>query len=195
MWVLTSFIILVHVEVQRQRARGGARASSISRIRSGWKCLGSICLFLHLQYFRIRRKNAYIQLVPEVPCCMAAKTYPLKECNISRIAQTDMQMVRWMCHVSLRDRQLWEELRNRLSIANIATTLRWFGHTERLDKESPANNYRFIEVGGQTGKARPRKTWIQLINDNLRKLRLQSGLVQNGLAWRNDIAETSSNPC
>ena len=57
-------------------ARGGAEASSISCIRSGWKSLGSFYLFLHLDYFRMRRKESYIQLVSEVSCCMAAKPSP-----------------------------------------------------------------------------------------------------------------------
>ena len=53
----------------------------------------------------------------EVSYCMEAK--PGQESDISRIARTDMQMVRWMYHVSLRDRKSSEELRNRLDIANI----------------------------------------------------------------------------
>ena len=34
-----------------------------------------------------------------------SETWPLKESDISRIARTDMQMVWWMCHDSLRDRK------------------------------------------------------------------------------------------
>ena len=44
--------------------------------------------------------------------------------------------------------------------------LRWFGHVEKMDKENPVNNCRFIEVGGQRGKGRPCTTWTQLINDD-----------------------------
>ena len=101
-----------------------------------------------------------------------------------RIPRTDMQMVQWMCHVSLRDRKLCEELLNR-----------WCWHVERMDKENPVNNCRFIEVGGQGWNGRPCKTWTQLINHNLRKLKLQSGSAQNWLAWRKVIRETPSNPC
>ena len=53
-----------------------------------------------------------------------------------------------------------------------------------MDKENQVNNCRFIEVGSQRGKGRPCKTWTQLVNDDLRKLRLQSRLTKN---WRNPI--------
>ena len=92
-------------------------------------------------------------------------------------------MVPWMCHVSLRDRKSPEEIRNRLSIANITVVLRQirlrcFGNVKKMDKVNPVNSYRFIEVEGQRRKGRPNKTWPQLINDDLRKLKLQSGLAK-----------------
>ena len=60
-----------------------------------------------------------------------------------------------------------------------------------MDKENLVNYCKFIEVGGQKGKG---KTWTQMINDDLGKLRLQTGLTQNQLTWRKAIRETSSNP-
>ena len=54
-------------------ARGGAEESSVSLLGQVGKSLGSFCLFLHLECFRIRRRESYIQLVSEVSCCMAAK--------------------------------------------------------------------------------------------------------------------------
>ena len=128
-----------------------------------------------------------------------SETWPLKEDDISRIVRTDMQMVRWMCNVSLRDRKSSEELRNRLGIAIITdvmrqTRLRWFGHVERMDIENPVSNCRFIEVGGQRGRGRPCKTWTQLIKDDLRKLRLEPGLTQNRVVWKGAIKKTPSNP-
>ena len=93
-----------------------------------------------------------------------SQTWPLTESDISRIDQTNMQMVQWMCHVSVRDRKSSEELQNKLGITNITdvlhqTKLRWFGLVERVNKENPVSNCRFIEVGGHRGKSRPCKTW------------------------------------
>ena len=57
-----------------------------------------------------------------------------------------------------------------------------FGHVERVNKENPVHDCRFTEVGCQRGIGRPCKTWTQLINHDLRKLRLQPGLAQNRMA-------------
>ena len=86
------------------------------------------------------------------------KTWPMKQSEISKFARTNMKMVCWMCHASLRDRKSSEDLPNRLGIGNITnvlhqTTLRWFEHVESMDKENLANSCRFIEVGGQREKA------------------------------------------
>ena len=48
-----------------------------------------------------------------------SKVWPLKESDIDRISQTGMQMVQWMCNVSLRDRKSSAELRYRLGVVNI----------------------------------------------------------------------------
>ena len=100
----------------------------------------------------------------------------------------------------LRDGKSSGMLQNRLGVANIIDVLhqarlRWFWHVEIVDKENPVNNLRFVELGCQRGKCSPFKAWTQLINDDLRKLRLQSGLAQNRLVRIKTIRETPSNPC
>ena len=69
-----------------------------------------------------------------------------------------------------------------LAIAPTQARPRWLGHVEKMDKENLLINCRFIEIGSQRGKGRPCKTWTQIINDGLRKLRLQSGLTRYWLA-------------
>ena len=85
-----------------------------------------------------------------------------------------MQMLRWMCHVSLRNSS--EELRNRLGIANTTdilrrTRLRWFGIVERMDKVNPVNKSSLLRLATREGQQC--KRWNQIIKDDLRILRLQ----------------------
>lgn len=122
----------------------------------------------------------------------SSKTCLLKKSDISRIARTCMQIVQWMYHVNLRDRKSLEELQNSLGIANIMNDLH---QIERMDKENPANNCRFIVVDSQRGKCRPCKTSTWLINDDLTKFRLLLRLAQNCLAWKKTIRNILSNPC
>jgi len=53
--------------------------------------------------------------------------------NVVALQRAEMRMVRWMCGVKLKDRPPSKELRNRLSIDDIALVLqqnrlRWYGH-------------------------------------------------------------------
>ena len=104
-----------------------------------------------------------------------SETWPLKEEDSSRLQRTDMQMVRWMCRVSLRERKSSEELRGRLGIPSLLTVLRknrlrWYGHVERMDVANPVSPCRYVEVAGARGRGRPRKTWSQVIKKDLEQL-------------------------
>ena len=121
-----------------------------------------------------------------------SETWSLKEEDISRISRTDMQMIRWMCHVSLSDRKSSEKLRNRLCIPNIVDVmrqnrLRWYGHVERMDDANPVSRCRSIEVEGLRGRVRPFKTSSQLVKNDLKKLRLEPDLAQDREAWKRAI--------
>ena len=94
--------------------------------------------------------------------------------------------------MSLKDRKTSEELRNRLGIPDIVDSLRknrlsWFGHVERMDRGNPVNESRFIQVNGTRGKGRPRKTWHELVQNDLKKLNLLPGLAQDREAWKRAI--------
>ena len=105
-------------------AHGGAETSSVSHIKSGWKRFSELLPLLTSQVFpRTTKGRLYSACVRNI-MLYGSETWPPKESDISRIAQTDMQTVRWMYHVSLKDRKFSEELRNWLSIANITDALR-----------------------------------------------------------------------
>ena len=48
--------------------------------------------------------------------------------------------------------------------------LRWFGHVERCSDDSVVKKCRDIVVDGQQRKGRPRKTWYQAVESDLRSL-------------------------
>ena len=64
----------------------------------------------------------------------------MKVADMNRLERTERMMVRWMCGVSLKDRNLTADLYHSLGIENVAevvrrSRLRWFGHVERKDKD------------------------------------------------------------
>ena len=63
----------------------------------------------------------------------------------------EMQMIRWMCGISLKDRRTNEELRRLVGVEPITTfirsgKLRWYGHVMRKDDEDWGRNVWSIEL-------------------------------------------------
>ena len=97
-----------------------------------------------------------------------------------------------MCNVNLKNGRSSDELRDRLGIPDInemlcKNRLRWFGHVMRMDARNPASACRHVVVEGKREQGRPRKTWSQLISNDLRKMKLNPKLAQNCRLWRRAI--------
>ena len=113
-----------------------------------------------------------------------SETWPLKVEDIPRISRADKMMIRWMCNVSLKDGRSSDELRERLGIPAITEVLRknrlrWFGHVMRIDAGNPASACRHVVIEGKREQGRPRKTWSQLISNDLRRMKLNPELAQD----------------
>ena len=62
-----------------------------------------------------------------------SETRPLLACVGLLFERADMQMTRWMCGVSMKDRSTHEELRRLVEVEPITTVIRsgslgWYGH-------------------------------------------------------------------
>ena len=87
---------------------------------------------------------------------------------MQRLERTEKMMVRWMCGVTSRDRKSSEELGKRLGIVSVSSRvrqgrLRWFGHVERKDADDWVSACRKLEVTGERGRGRGRKTWKECV--------------------------------
>ena len=98
-------------------------------------------------------------------------------------------MIRWMCGAKLKDRKSCVELRSLVGIDSITSELqtqrlRWFGHIERRDESDWLKKVRHLEVNGSRGRGRPRKTWSQVIKDDLRGKNITRELALDRGRWR-----------
>ena len=58
-----------------------------------------------------------------------------------KFERAEMQMIRWMCGISMKDRRTYEELRRMAGVEPITTVIRsgilkWYGHMMRKDDEN-----------------------------------------------------------
>src|SRR5580692_352706 len=107
-------------------------------------------------------------------------------------------MVRWMCCVKLKDRRSNRELLDRLHVTEIGTVvsrggLGWYDHVERMPKEKWVSKCRELEVEGDKGRGRGKKTWRQGVEEDRKRLGLDRRDVQdNARRWYSGNRPTSA---
>ena len=73
--------------------------------------------------------------------------------------------------------------------------LRWFGHLERNDAGDWVSACRNMVVPGNAGKGRPRKRWRDVLEDDLKKVRLDGGLAKDRDRRKVQIMGKTSDLC
>ena len=171
---------------------GGVEEAVVARVRSGWKKFRELLPVLTTRGFSLRSKGRMYQACVRSVMLYASETWALREEDLVRLERNDMRMIRWMCGVTLRDRKSSEELRQRLGVESIRECirkgrLRWFGHIERREDSSWIKRCRDLVVDGPVSRGRPRKTWTQVVHEDLKQLGLDPALAQDRLEWKKAI--------
>ena len=86
--------------------------------------------------------------------------------------RAEMQMIRCMCGISLKDRRTNEELRRLVGVEFITTfirggRLRWYGHVMRKGDEDWVKKCMGYRVEGRRAVGRPRKTWLESVEADM----------------------------
>ena len=100
----------------------------------------------------------------------------------------------------MKDRCKSEELRKRLDVEDVGdvvrnSRLRWFGHLERKDVGDRTSACRNIVVAGNAGKGRPKKRWMDGVEEDLRKYGLDKSLAKDRDRWRAQVMGKTSDLC
>ncbi|KAL6548523.1 hypothetical protein OROGR_008944 [Orobanche gracilis] len=98
------------------------------------------------------------------------------DCHVQKMNVAEMRMLRWMCGHTKKDRLRNDVIREKVRVASIEdkmmeNRLRWFGHVRRRPVDAPMRrleSWRTINI--VKGRGRPKKTWIKLIENDMRFL-------------------------
>lgn len=175
---------------------GGSEASSITHTRSGWKKFCELLPPLTSRIFSLKKKGALYEACVWSVMLYGSETWPTKEEDIARLYRTDMSMLRWMSHVSLRDRKSSKELLDKFQLQPIRSVvqhgcLRWFGHIERMEDNNWVKRCRVMEGEGNRGRDRPKKMWEQVISADLCNMGVNPEITQDINVWRKAIMMNS----
>jgi hypothetical protein len=102
---------------------------------------------------------------------------------------TEMRMLRWIMGISLKDHKRNEDIRKAVGVANITdkvreTRLRWYGHVRRREEHASIRRIMEAEVRGYRSRGRQRKRWIDVVNGDMKTLKLTEGDTEDRHQWR-----------
>ena len=96
-----------------------------------------------------------------------------------------MRMIRWMCGYTRLDRIRNEVIRSKIGVENIEDKIRdarfrWFGHIRRRSIDVPVKRCERIDQPEYIrSRGRPKKSWSEVIRNDLRTLGLVEYITQN----------------
>ena len=119
-------------------AGGGAEASSINQVKTGWKKFRELLPLLTSRVFLYKLKGNIYKACVRSAMLYGSEIWPVKREDMCRFQQTEMQMARWMCNISLSEQRPPAKIQDRLGIQSISVVvrqmhLRWLGHIEKKD--------------------------------------------------------------
>ena len=122
----------------------------------------------------------------------AAETWAMNLDTLSRLRRNDRAMIRWICNVRAKDEVSSDSLLTKLGIQDLDVVLRtsrmgWFGHVER--STGWIAEVRKLNVVAQKRSGRPRKSWDEVLENDRKKLGMDSADPQNRAEWRGRLRE------
>ena len=122
----------------------------------------------------------------------ASKTWPLTKPSLQRLQRNDKAMIRQICNVKPQDTATIRstELLARLGIEDLdlilkERRLRLYGYVERSN--GAVKTAFDIQVDGKRGPPRPKMTWKQLTERDLKKWKLSAIDPQERDTWRSGV--------
>ena len=172
--------------------QGGAGAAVTSRVRSGWKKFKELAPFLTAKNISLTVKGHVYDSCVRATMIYGSETWPVRMEDEMKIERNDRRMIRWICGVKLADKVKSDELRRRLRIEDIKSVLRrrrlrWFGHVQRKQDDEWVKKCMEFKVEGSRSRGRPKKSWMEVIGNDMKKLGLKKEDALQRSIWRREI--------
>ena len=137
----------------------------------GYQKFRDLLPVLKSKRFSLHKKGEFYGSCVRSVLLHGCETWAVREEDILRIEKVDMQMIRMICGVSLKDKQYSSHLREKLGLRDIRevmrkSRLRWYGHVERCGEDNWVSRCRTHVVQGESVGGR--KTWDGVMNGDFK---------------------------
>ena len=119
----------------------------------------------------------------------------MKKENEEILIRAERILIRMICGVTLANREQAKDLQERIGLVDDfgigvkKAGLRWFGHVFRLDSDMGVKTAFLFQLDGRAGKGRPRKTWFEVVRNDMSDL----GVCERDALDRNEWRRTVRN--
>ncbi|KAL6521106.1 hypothetical protein OROGR_017675 [Orobanche gracilis] len=163
------------------------------RIKAGWLKWKSATGVLCDPDMPHRLKGKFYRTAITPALLYGTECWAIKQCHVQKMNVGEMRMLRWMCGHTKKDRLRNEVIREKVRVASIEdkmmeNRLRWFGHVRRRPVDAPVRrleSWRTINI--VKGRGRPKKTWIKLIENDMRFLGIGGSMAMERQIWKERI--------
>ena len=173
-------------------AGGGCELAAITRCKCAWGKFRQLLPLLTNRHLPLlTRGKVYSSCVRSV-MLHAAETWAMKVDTLNRLRRNDHAMIRWICNVRAKDEVSSDSLLTKLGIQDLDVVLRtsrmrWFGHVER--STGWIAEVCKLNVVAQKRSGRPKKSWDEVLENDRKKLGMDSADPQNRSEWRGRLRE------
>ena len=100
-----------------------------------------------------------------------------------------MRMLRWMCGVTKLDKMRIERIRGTSKVGEITKKvqemrLKWYRHVMRREEHNVGRREMEMKVQGIRKRGRPKRRWLDKVNDDIKEKGLSADEVYDHATWR-----------
>ena len=173
-------------------AGGGCELAAITCCKCAWGKFRQLLPLLTNRHLPLlTRGKVYSSCVRSV-MLHEAETWAMKVDTLNHLRRNDRAMIRWICNVRAKDEVSSDSLLTKLGIQDLDVVLctsrmRWFGHVEH--NTGWIAEVCKLNVVAQKRSGRPRKSWDEVLENDRKKLGMDSADPQNCSEWRGRLRE------
>ena len=171
---------------------GGVERAVRARVAAAWSKWREIAGLLGNRRIPLKSRAFIYDACIRSVILYGAESWPLTQRLENCIQSCDQRMLRYMSGVSLRDRVSSAEVARRCGLREILEVtrvrrLQWFGHVKRREEGDALSIVQNWQVEGRCPRGRPKKSWMNMIQEDMRKLGIREDLTSDRQGWREAI--------
>ena len=152
-----------------------------------------------MRWIHLKKRAAVYDATIQSVLLYAFETWPLLQSLEATIRSCDRRMIRHIAGITLLGRIPRDELLQRCGLTDVLKVtsvrrLRWYGHVARRKSTEALGRVFNMEVAGRRPSRRPKKTWINYVEQDLCKINATEVDALDRQSWEQFIKLLTSWP-